>query len=44
MQLPLLNDSATRDKRHYASVAPKKSQNYLLSNGQQLNIVKGGIA
>ncbi|WP_277927185.1 hypothetical protein [Nostoc spongiaeforme] len=44
MQLSLFNDSATRGKRHYASVAAQESQNYRLSNGQQLNIVKGGIA
>lgn len=44
MQLPLFNDLATRNKRHYASVALNESQNYLLNNGQQLNIVKGGIA
>ncbi|WP_277927985.1 hypothetical protein [Nostoc punctiforme] len=43
MQIQLFNDSGTRSKRHYASVASKEPQNYLLSNGQKLNIVKGGM-
>lgn len=44
MQLQLFNDSDNCSKRHYASVAPKKLQNHLLSNLQKLNNVQGGIA
>ncbi|WP_263985483.1 hypothetical protein [Dendronalium phyllosphericum] len=44
MSQQLFQDSATNGKPYYTLAQPFQSPIYLLSSGQKLNSVKGGIA